>query len=347
MAVLKDWQVLNRHRQGLIESYLQHYRAAGYREVSPLPVTSREDKSVIFVGAAISALKRDYILPGKIPEDGAVIAQNAVRTRNVKNMLADDFNPGWGSYFTNIDTVCPYGRKEGAFTRVLDFFYDKVKIAPQDLLLRVRSGDEELYRMVRTSGCLAVEVDAHPEKYYRHTIGIDSFYGKNFNFAVRNKRTGEFSDVGNFIIFYHKNDGKPAFVEVGFGDTVIMQAKHGLGHVMDCYPFAKHPALDRNYKFKDCIITAQAMMREGLKPSSRDEQSKILYKYLRGIYYFAGQAKMKPQELALVLHHSEAMIFGDVRAEPEMIKLFAEKGRRIEELNKETLLGLRAKEKER
>lgn len=55
----------------------------------------------------------------------------------------------------------------------------------------------------------------------------------------------------------------PLFIEVGFGDTVIMQAREGLNHVMDCYPFPHHDASDRNYKFKDCIITATAMMREG------------------------------------------------------------------------------------
>ena len=84
---------------------------------------------MIFVGAAISALKKDYVLPGKIPAGGLVIAQNSVRTRNIKNMLNDDFKPKWGSYFTNIDTVFPYERKEEAFSQVLDFFYNKVKLA--------------------------------------------------------------------------------------------------------------------------------------------------------------------------------------------------------------------------
>lgn len=104
---LEDWQQLNACRRGLVSSFLRHYRAAGYREAAPLPVTSKQDESVVFVGAAISALKKDYIYPGKLPAGGLVIAQDAVRTRNVKNMLADDFEPKWGSYFTNIDTVFP------------------------------------------------------------------------------------------------------------------------------------------------------------------------------------------------------------------------------------------------
>lgn len=340
MSACDGWQTLNQCRCGLIATYLQHYRAAGYLEVAPLPITSHQDESVIFVGAAISALKKDYVLPEKIPDSGLVIAQNSVRTRNIKNMLNDDFNPKWGSYFTNIDTVFPYEHKEEAFSLVLDFFYNKIKLAPEDLLLRVRSGDEELYQMIRKRGCPAVEVDAHPEKYYRHTVGIDGIYGENFNFAVRHKYTGEYSDVGNFIIFRDCQNQKPLFMEIGFGDTVIMQAKYGLDHVMDCYPFFRHPALDRNYKFKDCIITSQAMMREGLCPSSHDEQSKILYKYLRSIYYFANKAGLKPQELSQILHHSEAMIFGDVQVQPAMMTLFSTKSKRIEELNCKTLLNL-------
>ena len=165
---LEDWQQLNACRRGLVSSFLRHYRAAGYREAAPLSVTSKQDESVVFVGAAISALKKDYIYPGKLPAGGLVIAQDAVRTRNVKNMLADDFEPKWGSYFTNIDTVFPYELKDEAFAQALAFFSDKVKLAPEELLLRVHSEDEELYQLVRESGWPAVEVDAHPEKYYRH-----------------------------------------------------------------------------------------------------------------------------------------------------------------------------------
>ena len=107
-----------------------------------------------------------------------MIAQDAVRTRNVKNMLADDFEPKWGSYFTNIDTVFPYELKDEAFAQALAFFSDKVKLAPEELLLRVHSEDEELYQLVRESGWPAVEVDAHPEKYYRQRSALTAFTGK-------------------------------------------------------------------------------------------------------------------------------------------------------------------------
>ena len=50
---LEDWQQLNACRRGLVSSFLRHYRAAGYREAAPLSVTSKQDESVVFVGAAI------------------------------------------------------------------------------------------------------------------------------------------------------------------------------------------------------------------------------------------------------------------------------------------------------
>ena len=105
------------------------------------------------------------------------------------------------SYFTNIDTVFPYELKDEAFAQALAFFSDKVKLAPEELLLRVHSEDEELYQLVRESGWPAVEVDAHPEKYYRHTVGIDGVYGENFNFAVRHKRTGGIFRRRQFSLF--------------------------------------------------------------------------------------------------------------------------------------------------
>ena len=49
---------------------------------------------------------------------------------------------------------------------------------------------------------------------------------------------------------------------------------------------------------------------------------------------------MRPQDLARLLHHSAAMIFGDVRAAPAMTALFAAIGGRIDDLNRGTLFNL-------
>ena len=213
----------------------------------------------------------------------------------------------------------------------------------RDLVLRVNSNDRELFDLAASRRTGELEIDANPERFYRHSIGLQGIYGENFNFAVRHKYSRQYSDVGNFIIFRDEETKKPLFLEVGFGDTVIMQAREGLNHVMDCYPFPSHPGLDKNYKFKDCIITSTALMREGLYPSSRNQQSKILYKYLRGLHYFASQAGMRPQELSRVLYISEKMIFGDVNAEPQITELFKNKQTRIEELNLQTLAELKKK----
>ena len=66
---LEDWQQLNACRRGLVSSFLRHYRAAGYREAAPLSVTSKQDESVVFVGAAISALKIIFIRANFPPAD--------------------------------------------------------------------------------------------------------------------------------------------------------------------------------------------------------------------------------------------------------------------------------------
>ena len=332
---------LNEYRRAIVDGFIANYKKYGYQEVQPLPVTSKEDESVIFIGAAVSALKKDYVLPMNIPETGLVLAQDSIRTRNIRNMLNDEVNPKWGSYFTNIDTVRPYEGRDDAVFQALDFFKNTVGLADDELLLRVNTQDEELMRIVALTGHPTVEYDAHPEKYYRHTIGIEGVYGENFNFAVKNRKSGEFSDVGNFIIFKDKATKEPLFLEVGFGDTAIMQQTCGLPHILDCYPFPNHEALNTNYKFKDCIITSLAMMREGLEPSSKDEQTKILYKYLRGLHYFANKSGLRIEETSKLVYHSENMIFGDVKAHQKIIDLFKTKEQRITELNTATIMALK------
>ena len=225
-----DLRNINECRRNLVSSYVSYYRGLGYTEIQPLPITSHQDESVIFIGSAISGLKKDYLSDFNIPDGGIVVAQNAVRTRNIKKMLDNNFDPKWGSFFTNIDTIVPYYRKEEAFDEVLSFFYDIAKIPENDLVLRVNSNDKELFDLVQSRYAGALEIDANSEQYYRHKVGMENVYGENFNFAIKHKYTREYSDVGNFIIFRDKRTNQPLFIEVGFGDTVIMQAREGLNH---------------------------------------------------------------------------------------------------------------------
>ena len=175
-------------------------------------------------------------------------------------------------------------------------------------------------------------------------LGINNIYGENFNFAIKHRTTRKYSDVGNFIIFKDKTSKRPLFLEVGFGDTTILQLKYGLNHILDCYPFPHDKSLDYNYKFKDSIITSLALMREGLEPSSKDEQSKILYKYIRSVYHFSETQNLRIEELSRLIYHSENMIFGNVVAHPKMIETLISKEKRIKELNNITLQALKQKE---
>lgn len=327
----------NKIRSQLISGYVNHFKSFGFKEESPLPITSNQDESVIFIGAAICGLKKDYIHPRSIPSKGIVIAQNCVRTRNIKRMLDPEFQPNWGSYFTNIDTISPYEKKEEVLKRTLDFFYEVAGIPKENLILRVNSQDRELYSLASSQVQeKQLETDQHPEIYYRHKIGIDEIKGKNFNFAIRHAQSGQYADVGNFIIFEDSSGKK--FLEVGFGDTTILQLKYGLNHIMECYPFPKNRALNDDNKFKDCIITSLALMREGLEPSSKNEQSKILYKYLRALHHFMDKKEMRIEDISQVIYNSEKRIFGDINAHPKLLNIFKEKGKRIRELNNIALL---------
>ena len=336
-----NYENANECRHNLVNSFVTYYKEKGSIEVKPLPIISKEDDSVIFIGAAICALKKDYVKPNHIPEEGLVIAQDSVRTRNSKRLLDETFSPNWGSYFTNIDSLYPYSRKIDAFEDVMEFFHDIVGISPSDLVLRANTNDKELAEIARrASETHHIEFDVHPEKYYRHKIGVNGIKGENFNFAIRHKQTGQYADIGNYIIFKDEKTNEPLFLEVGFGDTTILQLKYGLNNVLDCYPFPKNEYLDNNYKFKDSMITSLALCREGLEPSSKDEQSKILYKYMRALYYFTEKNNMRSEETARLLYRTEERVFGDVIAQPRISEILGQKEDRIKDLNNQTIIDL-------
>ena len=51
-----DLRNINECRRNLVSSYVSYYRGLGYTEIQPLPITSHQDESVIFIGSAISGL---------------------------------------------------------------------------------------------------------------------------------------------------------------------------------------------------------------------------------------------------------------------------------------------------
>ena len=106
--------------------------------------------------------------------------------------------------------------------------------------------------------------------------------GRNTSYWLKNKSSGVFEDVGNIIVI--ENTEGQLGVELALGDTTLVKQINGLDHVQDSYRInvagdeAPEPI---RRKLEDAVITSLALYREGLRPSAKNNQTRILRSYLK------------------------------------------------------------------
>lgn len=310
------------HVQQFIYLFKQHFLELGYKEEKPLSISSDFDSSVVFIGSGISVLK-PRLFKGRLPSPGYVIAQDCVRTHNVNKLLDDDYDPMWGSYFTNLLLVSPPGRLQSASNETFDFFEKGLDISSENMLIRINSSDKDLIEIcTQRYGKNILEVDTKEPNYYTHKIGVEGVNGRSFNLALRRSGSDEFFDIGNFIIHDYKQ--KRFFTEIGFGVSTILKELYDLDHVQDCNPVVglniDNESLRR--KFEDSIITCVVLFREGLRPFTRDNKDRILKQYLRAISYFRAKSDMNIANLTNVISDFEKQEFPEssLQITPVMIE---------------------------
>src|SRR5260370_5866502 len=71
-----------------------YYTSLGYAEYTPVPITSKIDPTVRFVGSHVSVLK-PHLLQGTVPTPGYFIVQNCLRTQNLRHLWHDAFLLRW------------------------------------------------------------------------------------------------------------------------------------------------------------------------------------------------------------------------------------------------------------
>lgn len=290
------------------QDFLECFKGHGYVEQPAAKVSSGIDPTVIFVGSNISGLKR-YIL-GNIPDHGMVIDQPSMRFRELGRLFDPNYRPVYGSYFNELGAIVPYKQPDSLVEQMREYLTDYLGLHDNDLLARTNSKDPDLLALARNS-FTQLETDSRPDKYYRHTIGEKGFVGRNFNIAIRNKSSGNYEDIGNFLAF--QRDGKDAFVEVALGDTVIHRSMHGHEHVLDCYGVTVPHGLNRTeaLNFTNSVIVTTVLYREGLRATNRNNQEKILSKYMRYLSSLKQEDKVSLQDIATGIQSFEDSYYGD------------------------------------
>jgi hypothetical protein len=261
--------------------FLTLFKNFGYLEQQPVKISSGVDPTVRLIGSHISVLKPILLGETTIPGNGIVIAQDCIRTHNLANLGKREVVSKWGSFFQSLGTLTLYASMHESFLHAIQFFTQVLACKSKDLLVRVSAEDRDLLE-VAVSHMLPsqIEIDTRSPSYYRHSIGHNEITGRNLNFALRSQGLDTYEDVGNFIIL--ERCGNPQWIEVAMGVSTIAKQKYGLLHVLDCHPVRTVNSSEdwARRQFEDIIITSVALLHEGLRPSNRDNRTRILKSYI-------------------------------------------------------------------
>lgn len=282
---IPDIEKCSEYTEQMIQDFKEYFYNAGYLELPPVKITSGTDETVRFIGSHISPMK-DYFLNDKIPNEGLMMSQPCVRTRNQPKLFDDNFIPAWGSYFKSMGVLVKPKQIETLCNQSIDYLLNVANIPAKNLVLRINAIDDDLYSLTKKFTSLGIGYDdsTMPEKYYRHKLGIDGVWGRNFNYAI--KTDDQLYDIGNLIVL--ENSEKELGAELALGTSTILKHFFKLPHVNAANPVIGVEKIQNPLKFKleDSIITSAVLMSEGLRPSASNNKDRILRSYLRAMIYF-------------------------------------------------------------
>lgn len=294
----------------MINDYLDFFQKNGYQFHPSVKISSRMDPTVHFIGSHISVLK-PYFLNETLPFPGYVMTQPCVRTRNLKKYNDDNFYPNWGSMFHSLGTVAVPQELKNVTELTYLFMQNIWGINQKDIKVRINSIDGDLMSLSNDMFNLSMlEIDANPLKYYRHKLGVDGVWGRNFNFALRDGVTDNFADIGNVIILENKD--KQLGVEIALGTSTIMKLTKGLSHILDCHPLIGFENLTNQairIQIEDAIITSMALYNDGIEPSNAHITNRLMKKYMDVIKIILPKTGVKKAEFEKILSNYEEKEF--------------------------------------
>lgn len=291
----------------LTNGFLDFARTKNYSLEPSVKITSGLDPSVKFIGAPISLLK-PYFMSNTISDSGIAMRQNCVRTRNHKILFEPSILPNWGSFFTGMCILVKYGDLKKICLDAIDLLINQFGIKKEDINIQINSEDTDLLEAINATTLDKEQIlfNKKPNTYYRHKYGIDEVRGRNFNFSIRNLKTGLFDDIGNIIVIETMN-GKKLGVELALGDTTILKQQYGLNHVLDNYCLGLESINDEyiRYRIEDAIITSIVLISEGLKPSGTETRGRILKSYLKSLSLYTYLANLNDSVLLETIKSAE------------------------------------------
>lgn len=275
---------IKKYHEKVIAIFENHFSNLGYIEHISSSLVSNEDHSVRFTGSTTNVFKPYILDEKKISKNGFFLAQKCLRTQNAKTFLSDNIFPEWGSYFTEIGTICPYNRLDVLFLETLKFLF-KLGIEKERLKIAVSSQDNHFLKCIKQISGLSIDIDSKPLLYYKHKYGARDIRGRNFNFAINYNKNKASRDIGNIILIEKRNN--PIAVEMGFGVSTLIAGVFNLTNSIEASVISEVVPFKKGYvsKFSDALSAAIVMLKLNIIPGSRDKE-RILRTYLEALCYF-------------------------------------------------------------
>lgn len=288
--------------------FKEFFSSKNYVEEKNVMISSNIDRSVTFIGSAISVLK-PILLNENIDENGNFIVQRAIRTRPLKRINISE-KIEWSSYFDALGVLVNYNKLEVLINNVIDFLNYEMNIPLNDILFRVSTRDLDLIRAIKNIDCgIKLEFDTRALDYYSHKYGLQDYgiYGRNFNIAIKDPQFKDYKDIGNIIII--ENQEHKFGVEFAVGINAIIMRKKGLETSINASSISDIVRLDSNskYKFADCVSVVSHLAYENVERLSKDKKyrsSIYLYrKYLRALKEWASILNISNKELLNIIEN--------------------------------------------
>ncbi|SET64585.1 hypothetical protein [[Clostridium] polysaccharolyticum] len=279
----------------IISNFKVCFRNFGYIEHSDIPINSKADTSVYFIGSTISVLK-PYLITEEIPDKGYFLVQRCIRTQNLKIML-NGGKLNWSSYFRSIGTLSPYSRLNEVGMEIWEYLTEYLKIPSSDIRIRVSSKDEDLlgiWKSHRFKPCL--EIDSKEQLYYKHKYGMEHIRGRNLNFALRKDDTDSFEDIGNLIVIEKGND--KLAVELAFGVSTMIARMNSLDNAIQSSTICKFSDYTEEKSYLlDSLAVAVHLIHEGLRPTASNTRGRLLRSYIRNMQSYCNRFQYSVERL--------------------------------------------------
>ena len=309
----------------IIDTFSENFQSAGYyKHKSYSSLVSSIDHSVRFIGSTTNVFKQYLVGDMPIPEKGYFLVQKCLRTRNTNTLLSDEIFPEWSSYFTAMGIIAPYKNLDLLLIDTLNFLF-KLGIESNKIKIHVSSKDKDLLECldnIQKKVKFLIDIDGIDNiNYYRHIYGIQGISGRNFNFAVKNEKTGEFKDIGNIVLI--EKSGMPIAVEMGIGVSTLISRIFGLNNSIEASSISKVVPFKPGFtsKFSDALSVSIIMLKEKIKPGSRDK-GRLLRINLIALSYFRSKLNLSFEAIEGYANKYEKEEFREITSIGNQIVLY-------------------------